>query len=41
MNELKNKLWYFINEWNVCKCPYNKRITRANRIALIKQIINL
>ena len=29
MNELKAKLWYFVNEWNVCKCPYNKSITRA------------
>ena len=40
MNELKSKLWYLINEWTVCKCPYNKNITRANRKSLIKQMFN-
>lgn len=40
MNELKSKLWYFMNEWTVCRCPYDKSITRANKIALIKQMFN-
>lgn len=41
MNELKAKLWYFRTELSVIKCPYNKKATRYNRVALIKQMFNL
>ena len=40
MKELQSKLWYFFVEWKVRKCPYNKRVTRASRIALIKEMFN-
>ena len=41
MNKLKSKLWYFLNEWTVCKCPYSKSVTLVNRMELVKQMFNL
>jgi hypothetical protein len=36
----KARWWYFRNEWNVRMCPFNKKVTLFNRVALIKKIIN-
>ena len=41
MKTIQAKIWYFRNEWTLCRCPYNKKATRNNRIALIKEIFNL
>ena len=41
MKELKARFQYFLIEWRIRKCPYNKSVTRASRIALIKEIFNL
>ena len=34
-------IWCFLTEWSVCKCPYDNKVTRANRIALVNNMFNL
>lgn len=33
-------IWCFLTEWAVCMCPYDKKATRANRIALVNNMFN-